>query len=105
MEGNWSTQGTSTRFSIHSPSARKVASDLNYKCAVASARNHGDSPQHPEFTYESQATDVLALLDKLGKKKAVVLGHSMVILEFLLSSQLGRQNSDELCAKLSRIRI
>lgn len=60
---NWQTlaKSWSTRYTIYLP-------DL---------RNHGRSPWHTQFDYDSMAADVNALCGQLGLSKAYFLGHSM----------------------------
>lgn len=41
------------------------------------ARNHGDSPHTVQHTYQHLVEDLRALLERLGLKKAALLGHSM----------------------------
>lgn len=41
------------------------------------ARNHGDSPQVADFTYQLMAEDIKYLMDDLNVKKASLIGHSM----------------------------
>jgi pimeloyl-ACP methyl ester carboxylesterase len=40
-------------------------------------RNHGQSPHHPDFSYEAMANDVLETLYDLRLNKIHLLGHSM----------------------------
>lgn len=40
-------------------------------------RNHGDSPHHPEMSYQAMAEDVQLLLEDLGFDSCCLLGHSM----------------------------
>lgn len=49
-----------------------------YRVIVPDLRGHGHSPAPPGvYEMETLARDVLALLDALGVKRAVILGHSM----------------------------
>ncbi len=49
----------------------------HYRVIQIDLPNHGMSYQPPEFTYQSLAADVLALLDHLDLEKTVLIGHSM----------------------------
>jgi len=40
-------------------------------------RNHGQSPEAEPMTYEAMAEDVIALLNRAGHDRAVIIGHSM----------------------------
>ena len=44
---------------------------------VPDLRNHGQSPHDPDFSYESMATDLVGLLDKLEIEYACLVGHSL----------------------------
>lgn len=55
--------------------ARSLAS--SYQVHLVDLRNHGQSPHHPEMTYEAMAEDVLEAMNTLEIQKAAVLGHSM----------------------------
>ncbi len=48
-----------------------------YDVISVDLRNHGQSPHSPNHNYEVLSRDVVELMDDLGLKKAVVLGHSM----------------------------
>ena len=41
------------------------------------ARNHGESGHHISMSYEAMTHDTLGLLEKLGLKRCVLIGHSM----------------------------
>ncbi|WP_434355944.1 alpha/beta fold hydrolase [Parasalinivibrio latis] len=49
----------------------------HYRVIQIDLPNHGMSYQPSEFTYQSLADDVLALLDHLGLDETVLIGHSM----------------------------
>uniref|UniRef100_A0A1B6KFR9 sn-1-specific diacylglycerol lipase ABHD11 n=1 Tax=Graphocephala atropunctata TaxID=36148 RepID=A0A1B6KFR9_9HEMI len=56
----------------------KALAKQNFRTIVSvDARNHGDSPHHKDFDYESMATDVATLLRSEGYEKASFIGHSM----------------------------
>ncbi len=44
---------------------------------VVDLRNHGRSPHSDEWDYHCMAEDVVELMDRLGHKQAMVVGHSM----------------------------
>nr|CAD7438311.1 unnamed protein product [Timema bartmani] len=64
-KGNWN----SISKNIHAMTNRKIV--------TADARNHGDSPHTPEFSYNHMAVDLRILMEELGIKKATLIGHSM----------------------------
>ena len=47
------------------------------RVTVVDLRNHGQSPHHPEMTYDAMANDLRMLLADEGLEQAAVLGHSM----------------------------
>jgi len=47
------------------------------KIITVDARNHGESPHSPEFSYHHLASDILYLMSELNIEKVSVLGHSM----------------------------
>lgn len=55
--------------------ARQLAED--YHCILVDVRNHGDSPHSDVMTYPAMATDIKALMQKLGLPQAIFIGHSM----------------------------
>lgn len=64
--------GSGTNWSRH---ARWLAQ--RYRVLLPDLRNHGRSPHAPDMSYPALAHDVLALLDREGIDRALVLGHSM----------------------------
>lgn len=58
---------------------QSIARELgrNYKVYTVDLRNHGKSPHSDTMNYEAMASDVLALMDKLGLLHAHIIGHSM----------------------------
>lgn len=58
---------------------QSIARELgrNYKVYTVDLRNHGKSPHSETMNYEAMASDVLALMDKLGLLHAHIIGHSM----------------------------
>ena len=60
---------------------------LNYNVIIPDLRNHGQSPHSGNFSYDVMARDIVELLDDLGMKSAVIMGHSMggkVAMQFAL---------------------
>lgn len=57
--------------------AKAIQSKTKTQVYVVDARNHGDSPHTPEFSYLHLATDVKYFLESEGLKEAHVIGHSM----------------------------
>lgn len=55
--------------------ARRLAGD--YHVIVPDLRNHGQSPHASTHTYPAMAGDLLALLDRLDRRNATLVGHSM----------------------------
>ncbi len=55
--------------------AKKLAEDR--RVLTVDLRNHGASPWNPVMDYPAMAADVLALIDREGFDRPVVLGHSM----------------------------
>ena len=49
----------------------------NYTVIRVDLRNHGKSPHTLNMTQQAMANDLALLLDELGVKKAVVIGHSL----------------------------
>lgn len=49
----------------------------SHRILVPDLRNHGRSPHHPDVSYEAQAGDVVAFLDRLNLSQALFVGHSM----------------------------
>lgn len=64
-KNNWNSLSQA----IHRKTSRKVI--------CVDARNHGDSPHSPDMSYMHMAEDVVQLLNDLGFKKSILLGHSM----------------------------
>ncbi len=58
---------------------RAIATRLagRYRVFSLDLRNHGDSPWHPDMSYEAMAGDVRAFLEAQDIVGAAVLGHSM----------------------------
>ena len=55
--------------------AKRLATRRNVHCP--DLRNHGNAPWDAEHTYPALAADVLAWMDRMGLKRADLLGHSM----------------------------
>lgn len=49
----------------------------NFHVIVPDLRNHGQSSHDSEFNYEAMQSDIIELLQELGIKKSVFIGHSM----------------------------
>lgn len=47
------------------------------KVIAIDARNHGDSPHDPHFSYELLALDLKNFFENAGIEKACIMGHSM----------------------------
>ncbi len=58
---------------------RAIAAGLagRYRVFSLDLRNHGDSPWHPDMSYEAMAGDIRAFLEAQDIVGAAVLGHSM----------------------------
>jgi len=56
-----------------------IARDLarRYRVLVPDLRNHGQSPHHPDVSYQAMMSDLLGLLDERRIEQAIVIGHSM----------------------------
>jgi len=48
-----------------------------WRCVVPDLRNHGRSPHDPDHTYRAMAEDVGELLDSIGARLCLLIGHSM----------------------------
>ncbi len=67
--------------------ARQLSSENNLRVIVPDLRNHGQSPHHPVFSFESMVEDLFELMADLKLEKPMVLGHSLggkIILKSLL---------------------
>lgn len=49
----------------------------SYRIIIPDLRNHGRSPHNQVHTYASMSKDILELVQKLGLKRFVLVGHSM----------------------------
>jgi len=49
----------------------------HYRVLTPDLRNHGQSPHHPDMSYAAMGEDILALLDRRGIDRCVLVGHSM----------------------------
>lgn len=57
------------------PLAKKFSE--NFHVIVPDLRDHGQSPHDSEFNYEAMQSDIKELMQELGIKKSVFIGHSM----------------------------
>ncbi|XP_077597375.1 sn-1-specific diacylglycerol lipase ABHD11-like [Stigmatopora nigra] len=57
--------------------AKSLVQRTGRKVLTVDARNHGNSPHHPELTYEAMSGDLLQLLTQLHIDKCILIGHSM----------------------------
>tara|TARA_B100000676_G_C17903997_1_gene746213 strand:- start:124 stop:915 length:792 start_codon:yes stop_codon:yes gene_type:complete len=48
-----------------------------YRVIIPDIRNHGNSPQSSQMSYEEMCEDIIELVDKLEISKFILLGHSM----------------------------
>lgn len=67
--------------------ARKLALQCKIRVIVPDLRNHGQSPHHPDFSFEAMVDDLFELISTLNLKKPIVMGHSLggkIILHALL---------------------
>lgn len=67
--------------------ARKLAIQCNARVIVPDLRNHGQSPHHPDFSFEAMVDDLFELISTLNIQKPTVMGHSLggkIILHALL---------------------
>ncbi|XP_015116711.1 protein ABHD11 [Diachasma alloeum] len=59
-------------------SLSKALNQLTKRTIIAiDARNHGESPDAPEMSWESMAADVKLLSENLKLNKSILMGHSM----------------------------
>lgn len=56
--------------------AKKIAK-LGYQVYILDQRNHGQSPQSPNFNYLALVDDLFEFIDEHELEDAVILGHSM----------------------------
>lgn len=56
--------------------AKKIA-ELGYQVYILDQRNHGQSPQSPNFNYLALVDDLFEFIDEHELEDAVILGHSM----------------------------
>jgi len=58
---------------------RSIAPRLSHRRRILAAdlRNHGQSPHATDMTFRTQAEDIIALMDRKGIEKCVLLGHSL----------------------------
>jgi len=56
-----------------------IARELSdtFRVIVPDMRNHGQSPHHPEHSYDEMSNDLLELTHKLGVDRFILAGHSM----------------------------
>ncbi|XP_077403581.1 sn-1-specific diacylglycerol lipase ABHD11 [Vanacampus margaritifer] len=57
--------------------AKSLVQRTGRKVLTVDARNHGNSPHHPQLTYEAMTGDLSHLLAQLRIDKCVLIGHSM----------------------------
>jgi pimeloyl-ACP methyl ester carboxylesterase len=57
--------------------ARTLADACNIKIFVPDLRNHGQSPQHPVFSFEALTDDLFEFIDTNNLSNPIVLGHSL----------------------------
>jgi esterase len=55
--------------------ARELASENTVY--LVDQRNHGNSPHHPDHTYEVMREDLKAFMHRHGLSKSIIIGHSM----------------------------
>ncbi|KNE60828.1 hypothetical protein AMAG_18697 [Allomyces macrogynus ATCC 38327] len=74
--------------------ARATATDIY----ALDLRNHGDSPHHPEMTYEAMARDVAHFVEREDLDRPLVVGHSM---GGKVAMQLALEHADKIAGFMS----
>jgi pimeloyl-ACP methyl ester carboxylesterase len=64
ISDNWVTYG-------------KRIAELGFEVFIPDQRNHGHSPWHPVFNYYALVDDLQELIDRLGVRQPILIGHSM----------------------------
>ena len=92
---DWGTNGKRPILFVHGGGLTAHAWDMvcldlraDYHCLAMDMRGHGDSEWSPnaDYSYESQAGDVEGVVDGLGLKDFILVGHSMGGLNTLIYS-------------------
>lgn len=57
--------------------AHKLALQNSLHVIVPDLRNHGQSPHHPVFSFDSMVDDLFSLIQKLQLNRPILMGHSL----------------------------